>query len=219
VHLEESVEFVDLKRRYVKLNGGHEEPYDYLVSTVPLPIMYRMLKGAPDTLKQAAQGLGAISVLNINIGVDRPEISDQHWIYFPEDHFIFSRIGFPMNFSSSVSPEGASSIYIEITHEPGEPPDLEQAYARSISDLQKCGILRTEDRILTRHVIDIRYAYVVFDRHRQTHLQRLLEYLESLDIFMAGRYGRWDYYSMEDSILSGKTAAEKVLTVCQPQSV
>jgi protoporphyrinogen oxidase len=38
----------------------------------------------------------------------------------------------------------------------------------------------------------------------------MLDYLESRDIFTAGRYGRWDYYSMEDSILSGKSAAERV---------
>jgi protoporphyrinogen oxidase len=218
VYLEEPVTFVDPKKRYVKLMGGHEEPYDYLISTLPLPIMYGMLKDVPDTLNQAAQGLRAISVLNINVGVDRPKISDQHWIYFPENRFIFSRVGFPMNFSRSVSPPDMSSIYIEITHQSGNPPNLEEAYARSISDLQKCGILQPQYRILTRHVIDIRFAYVVFDKHRQAHLQRLLDYLESLNILSAGRYGRWDYYSMEDSILSGKAAAEKILTARQPQA-
>jgi len=52
---------------------------------------------------------------------------------------------------------------------------------------------------------------VVFDQHRQQHLQNLIDYLESRDIFTAGRYGRWDYYSMEDSILGGKAAAEQIL--------
>jgi protoporphyrinogen oxidase len=83
-------------------------------------------------------------------------------------------------------------------------------FERSVRDLQKCGILHDGDRVLTRHVLDIRFAYVVFDEHRQAHLQDLVDYLESRDIFTAGRYGRWDYYSMEDSILSGKSAAEKV---------
>jgi hypothetical protein len=49
---------------------------------------------------------------------------------------------------------------------------------------------------------------VVFDQHRQTHLQNLIDYLASRGVYTAGRYGRWDYFSMEDSILSGKTAAE-----------
>jgi protoporphyrinogen oxidase len=210
VYTNETVEYIDPKKKYVRLASGMEQPYDFLVSTLPIPLAYRMLKDAPDPLKFDAQRLNAISVLNINIGVDRPHISDQHWIYFPEDQYIFSRVGFPMNFSKSVAPGGTSSMYIEITHPANESPDVEEAFERSIRDLQKCGILHRGDRILTRHVLDIKSAYVVFDEHRQAHLQNLIDYLEFRDIYTAGRYGRWDYFSMEDSILSGKTAAEAI---------
>ena len=50
----------------------------------------------------------------------------------------------------------------------------------------------------------------MFDEHRHAHVQNLIDYLESRDIYTAGRYGRWEYFSMEDSILSGKDAAEAV---------
>jgi len=211
VNTGESVVFIDAKKKYVQLASGREEAFDFLISTLPVPLLYQMLTDAPDRLIDAAQKLKAISVLNLNIGIDRPGISDQHWIYFPEDQFVFSRIGFPMNFSSSVAPEGTSSMYIELTHPADEKPNVEEAFERSLADLRKCGILHQSDRILTRHVLDIRYAYVVFDQHRQKHLQSLIDYLESRDIYTAGRYGRWDYYSMEDSILSGKATADQIL--------
>ena len=210
VHTNETVEHIDPKQKYVRLKSGREERYDYLISTLPVPLAYRILKDTPDVLTSDAQKLNAVSVLNINIGVDRPQVSDQHWIYFPEEEFIFSRVGFPKNFSKAAAPEGTSSMYIEITHRPEEKLDIEKAFVRSIADLEKCGILRKGDRIVTRHVIDIKFGYVVFDEHRQRRIQDLIEYLESRDIFTAGRYGRWDYYSMEDSILSGKAAAERV---------
>jgi hypothetical protein len=91
-----------------------------------VPALYGLLKNPPDGLKYAAQKLSAISVLNLNIGIDRPHISDQHWIYFPENQFIFSRIGFPMNFSRAVAPPGTSSMYIEITHAPDKALDVEE---------------------------------------------------------------------------------------------
>lgn len=207
-----SVERIDPKRKVVTLTGGREETYDALISTLPLPVVFRMLEDTSDTLRHDAAGLNALSVLNINIGVDRAGISDQHWIYFPEDRFIFSRVGFPMNFSAAVAPEGTSSIYIEITHPSGSTLNIDEAFDRSIADLQRCGILNPGDRILTRHVLDIEYAYVVFDAHRQAKVGNLIDYLESRDIFAAGRYGRWEYFSMEDSILSGKAAAERVMT-------
>jgi UDP-galactopyranose mutase len=149
-------------------------------------------------------------VLNINLGIDRPNVSDQHWIYYPENQFIFSRVGFPMNFSQAVAPEGTSSMYIEITHPPKQSINVEECVERSVQDLQKCGILRHGDRVLTTHILDIKYAYVVFDENRHAYLPELIGYLESCDIYTAGRYGRWEYFSMEDSILSGKQAAEAV---------
>jgi protoporphyrinogen oxidase len=210
VHMNESVESINPKTKSICMTSGRDETYDFLISTLPLPIAFGMLRDTPDSLVAKARQLHAISVLNINLGIDRPHISDQHWIYFPEDQYVFSRVGFPMNFSKTVAPKGTSSIYIEITHQPGVKLNVEEMFERSIRDLQKCGVLQGSDRVLTRHVLDIKFAYVVFDEHRQAHLQNLVDYLESRDIFTAGRYGRWDYFSMEDSILSGKSAAEKV---------
>jgi UDP-galactopyranose mutase len=219
VRTNESVEYIDPHKKYVRMTSGLEEPYDYLISTLPLPLAFGMLKGTPDRLVDAAQKLQAISVLNINLGINRPNIHDQHWVYFPEDQFIFSRVGFPMNFSASAGPEGASSMYIEITHSPSEKIDVEAAVERSILDLQKCGILHERDEVLTRHILDIKCAYVVFDEHRQAHLQNLIDYLEAQNIYTAGRYGQWDYYSMEDSILSGKKAAESVESAARALSL
>ena len=216
VHLNEMAAYIDPKKKYVRMASGREETYDYLITTLPLPETFRILGRAPDALKDKAAGLRAISILNINIGVDRPNISNQHWIYFPEDQYIFSRVGFPANFSRTLAPELASSIYIEITHQPGEPLNIEEAFDRSIQDLERCGILRKDDRILTRHVLDIPFAYVVFDEHRRACLQMLIDYLDCRNIFTAGRYGRWDYYSMEDSILSGKAAADQIVARMQP---
>ena len=104
----------------------------------------------------------------------------------------------------------AGSTFAQESKSPNEKINIDEALERSIHDLQKCGILRDNDRILTKHSLDIKFAYVVFDEHRQANLGNLVDYLESLDILAAGRYGLWDYYSMEDSILSGKAAADKI---------
>jgi protoporphyrinogen oxidase len=210
VHTGHTLERINVRRKVVRFTNGREEPYDALVSTIPLPLVYRLIEGAPGDLRAAAEALQVISVLNFNIGVARPGISDQHWLYFPEDRFVFSRAGFPMNFSRSVAPEGASSVYIEITYRHGQRPNLEESLERCYAGLRDCGVLLPDDRILTVNTLDIPFAYVVFDRNREKYLASLIQYLESQSIFPAGRYGRWDYFSMEDSILSGKTAAEAI---------
>jgi protoporphyrinogen oxidase len=210
IHTGHTATSIDSRRKQVTFSNGRVETYGQLLSTLPLPLVFDLLEEAPDRLRNAARRLQAISILDINIGVDRPDVSDQHWLYFPERKHVFTRVGFPMNFSEDAGPPGASSLYIEITHKPEAPPPIETAYSEAVESLIECGILRREDRILTRNVIPIPYAYVVFDRHRQTWLPSLVQYLADRDIVVAGRYGDWDYYSMEDTILSGKRAAERI---------
>jgi protoporphyrinogen oxidase len=205
------LESIDPIRRVARFSDGRDERYSCLLSTIPLPDLFEKIRGVPASLRSAARGLKAVSVLNINLGVERPDISDKHWLYFPEGQFVFSRVGFPTNFSKTMAPPDTSSLYIEITHPLERPPDVERAFEQSIDGLEACGILRPDDRILTRQIVDIRYGYVVFDRHRQRCLQRLIDYLDSKNIVTAGRYGKWDYYSMEDSILDGKAAAERIV--------
>jgi protoporphyrinogen oxidase len=210
IHRRHTLQLIDARKKFVRFDNGREEPFDSLVTTTPLPLTYELLADVPDNLRDLSRGLRAVSVLNFNIGIDRPGVSDRHWIYFPEHEYVFSRVGFPTNFSDAVAPPNTSSMYIEITRAADERIDVEAAFERAISDLHRCGILQREDRILTRNVIDIRCAYIVFDQHRQKHLADLIAYLEHRGIYSVGRYGRWDYYSMEDSILSGKSAADAI---------
>jgi protoporphyrinogen oxidase len=208
IHKDHALESIDPGKKFVRFKNGREEAFDRLITTIPLPLTFELLTDAPDELRAAAKKLRAISVLNFNIGVDRPNISNKHWVYYPENEYIFSRIGFPSNFSDTLSPPNTSSIYIEITYGRGQRPNVEAAYEQAIIDLHKCGILQKGDGILTRNMIDIQTAYIIFDQNRLESIEKLIGYLASRDIYTAGRYGKWDYYSMEDSILSGKAAAE-----------
>ncbi len=210
VEFHHALESIDPARSILRFKNGRDEPYDRMVTTLPLPVLVRMIEGVPDRIRAMAEKLRSISVLDINVGIDRPGISDEHWLYFPEKEYVFTRVGFPGNFSDDAVPSGTSSMYIEITRPTGTTPDVEACYERSMSDLVRCGILNDADRVLTRHIIDIEYGYVLFDEHRQKHLGEIIEYLAASNISTCGRYGNWDYYSMEDTILSGKRAAESV---------
>ena len=45
LYLNESVQSVDAKRKFVRLTSGREEKYDFLISTLPLPLVFNMLEG------------------------------------------------------------------------------------------------------------------------------------------------------------------------------
>ena len=75
---------IDTERREVRTAAGAVLRYTDLVSTLPLPRLVQCLVDAPREVREAAAGLRATSVLNVNLGVARPDLTDRHWVYYPE---------------------------------------------------------------------------------------------------------------------------------------
>ena len=172
--------------------------------------MILLIVSAESHLKEAAEGLRWVSVYNLNMGVAREQVSEKHWLYFPEPEFPFYRVGFPMNFSPALGRAGCSSMYVEMSHRPTDHQSLEQLMARARVGLEQVGILRPDDEIVVADVKNLHYAYVYFDRHRARVLPSILAELERRGIYSIGRYGRWEHTSMEDAIGQGKQLAERL---------
>ncbi|MDH4099669.1 MAG: FAD-dependent oxidoreductase, partial [Nitrospirota bacterium] len=205
---------IDPVRRTVHFSDGTTEHYDSLVSTLPLKELFKIIEGVPDALADAVCKLSCTSLLDINIGIAREGAGDgRHWFYIPEPEFPFYRVGFSSNFSRSVAPAGTSTMYIEVAHMPENPLDHQQTLEIVLKDFVKSGMLTPDDNVIATDIVDIPYAYVVYDRHRQKVLPEAFSWLESLSIFSVGRYGAWIYGSMEDAILQGKEVAEKIQRV------
>ncbi|GAG71514.1 unnamed protein product, partial [marine sediment metagenome] len=99
VNLNSEAKKIYLKKKKVEINYENKESYDYLVSTLPLPELIKIIDEVPPDVKKAANNLLNNSIYCVNLGIDRPNITDKHWMYFYEDDFVFHRISFPMNFS------------------------------------------------------------------------------------------------------------------------
>jgi protoporphyrinogen oxidase len=115
-----------------------------------------------------------------------------------------------MNFSPSLGPPGCSSLYVEISHQPAHAVPEAALIQRIRDGLERAGIFRPDDELVVADVKDIRYAYVLFDKHRARALPAILEELARRGIHSIGRYGRWEHTSMEDAIAQGKQLAEQL---------
>lgn len=211
------VQSVDLKNKRVTFTNGHSESYNTLISTIPLDILLKNSKEADNTtLKRAASKLLCNSVLNFNLGINREQLSNKHWIYYPETKYPFYRIGFPHNFSDFMAPPGCSSLYGEFSYlnQPSSQVSsmLEQALA-STKNLFSI----TDQEIISQKIIDIKYAYVIYNAWRDKHVPVILKLLlDSYGVHSIGRYGAWKYSSMQEAVLDGKAVAEKVATYSIP---
>jgi protoporphyrinogen oxidase len=210
VRLNETVAAVDARAREVRLTGGGVVRYERLVSTIPLDHLLRITRGLSSDLPRIGEKLRAVRVLNISLGVDRQGVSGAHWIYFPEKEYSFYRVGFPSNLSEGLAPRGCSSLYVERSLLRDEPFDPEEVTARAVEDLRRTGILWRGDRLVYRRVSVLDPAYVIYDRFRAQNLPAAHRALSEAGIFSAGRFGSWEYSSMEGAIKAGMELAERL---------
>ncbi|SNS35571.1 Protoporphyrinogen oxidase [Noviherbaspirillum humi] len=197
----------------VALADGRRFRYDSLVNTMPLPeLVKRMGDEAPPEVRDAARGLRHVSVRSVNLGIARENITDKHWIYYPEDT-VFHRIFAQGNASPACNPPGGFGLTCEITYSGSKPlpADGQELIARCIADCIRVGLLRPEDEVLTAHQVDMPYAYVIHDHERTRRVALIRDWLIEQDILLAGRFGEWAYYNADHAFLAGKRAAEALL--------
>ncbi len=201
------LESIDLKKKTVTLSGGESLPYESLVLTLPLSHAAKMLVDAPPAVRAAAALLRAVSVTVVELGVDDIGGAPFHWAYFPEREFPFYRVGSPSQVNPLLAPPGCRSFAVEFAHR--GPINTEACIAQSIAGLARCGLLDAK-RVRMARARTIEAAYVLFDQNHAQARACVLDHFAAHGVQVAGRYGRWEYSSMEDALLTGRAAARAV---------
>lgn len=211
MHTEFCVNRIDLKKKVVYFTNGHSERYESLINTMPLDTFLHLAKETSSTnLKRALNHLKCNSVVNFNLGINKPNISDKHWVYFPETTYPFYRIGFSHNFAESMAPAGCSSLYGEFAHIGKSNEWIAQTLSTSLAQTKEwLGIDDTD--IIAQKILHISHAYVIYDAWRDRNLPKLHAKLAELDVHSVGRYGAWKYSSMQEAVLDGKSIAEALI--------
>lgn len=182
---------------------GKRISYDLLICTFPLPELFKVLHPFPAKFSHLLPFFYANSILCYNIGIKGDNWKGVHWTYFPEEDFIFFRVGFYSHIAPLMAPPKCSSIYVEVALHSRERDIGENLEKRVVEDLIKAGILRNKGDIEVIRPVYISSAYPIF-LGRRKELDSFKQWLQERGILPAGRYGAWKYYSMEDCIKEGK---------------
>ncbi len=192
---------VDLEAHKLGFDDGSEVEYERVLSTLPLTLMQE-LSGLQST--EPADPYSSVLVLNIG-GVKGARCPDDHWLYIPDSRTGFHRVGFYSNVDTSFVPDARDdrvSIYVESAYPSGEKPD-EAEIARickaTVQELCELEFL-SEAEVVDPTWIDVAYTWSWPGSRWKP---EMLAQLEAQDIFMVGRYGRWIFQGIADSIRDG----------------
>lgn len=209
---------IDPRARELTFRGGERADYGRLISSIPLPKLVPLIKGAPADVLEQASRLACSQCAVVNIGISREVEIKPQWSYFYDEDIPFARVSHRRNLSPHSLPPGTTAyqceIYFSDKYRPltGRPEDwIEPA----VDGLIKAGLVADRSEVIHKSVLWIPYGNIIFDHDRPKAVETVHGYLDDLGIAYCGRFGDWGYIWTDQAFLSGERAARTTLKAAE----
>lgn len=192
--------------------GGEYEllACDLLVSSIPIHALSDLL-GVGDAAADAS--LRSRQLLLVYLVIDEDQVLDDHWVFFPEREFPFSRLFEQKAMNPELGPKGKTVLCCDLTCNLDD--DLwkssdEDLAKRCLRAVESVGVT-TEDRLSGSFVKRFRDFYPVYSIDYR---ERLAERYGSLRVFdnviPTGRLGMFNYNNSDHCLDMGRFIARGV---------
>lgn len=163
-----------------------------IISTIPIPELFKAFAGVPALVAQAVSKLDHNSITAIFCEQPKAQQASWSWLYLPGSDLPAHRIVYQGSLAQNNCPPGRFAATYEITGI--HPPER-------VIEPFKSDDLPAELRALD--IIDFeytQYAYPVFHLDYLTDIQLIQDWLNDHDIMSCGRFAEWKYLNMDDCI-------------------
>jgi protoporphyrinogen oxidase len=178
---------------------GHSrvDEFDCLVSSLPISYVSSLM-GLETSLRFRSAKLTYLLV-------NKPRVSDNHWFYFADGHYIINRVAEPKNFAVGPVPVDKTVLCCEVTEVDRWSLD------RVVGELESAGLLNRAD-VIDSKVIDIRNAYPIYDLSHDTQMARVEEFFSTHpNIFHVGRHAQFAHKDVDEIFDEAKHVAGRVV--------
>jgi protoporphyrinogen oxidase len=207
IFLNSPVTALDLDAKQVTFEDGSTLRFNQLINTMALPKFVDATANVPEPVRAARGLLRATETVYLNAGIKGALKQPDHWIYVPEEEWPMYRVGSFSNAIPGMAPEGCASLYIELADRETPP---EQLIPRVTEGLVAMGLIDSADQVLFMHPRRIPNGYVIYDFNYHAARDTVHAWLAEQGVQSIGRYGDWNYSSMEDALIDGRRAAHRL---------
>jgi protoporphyrinogen oxidase len=213
VELGQQVIRVDPIEKTATTDSGLVVRWHRLASTMPLPVLVRIVEGVPNDMVALADCLEFMSLNLLLLLVGRSLPNAPQRIYVADPNVPPHKIAFNHSSSDSLRARPVHAIMAEISYSDEKPLPEADALERGTTEfLVRAGLLDSvEDVVWTAHM-DVTYAYPVYTHERRAIARQIREFLEPLGIHTLGRFGEWEYANSDQCIKRGMELAAELRT-------
>jgi protoporphyrinogen oxidase len=200
---------------YEREGQAHVLVADKLISTIPPASFFEIFRPQPDDkFMQMVKSFNFRAIILLYIILDKPDVSDDTWLYFPDPDMFINRGYEPKNFYEGTCPPDRSAICLEVTCDAGDEiwrMSDKDIYDKAMKDIDKTGLFKRED-VRSYATKRIPQAYPVYDLAHRIKLNKMIEYLKDHpDILFTGRNGLFVYNNSDHSIDMGARIAKYII--------
>ena len=218
VHLHSAVRRINHHDHHVdglEMVDGRIEPFDHVISTMPLTLLVRGLGDLPPEVEQGVDQLRFRNTVLVYLNVDSTELFKDQWLYVHSPELGTGRVTNFRNWVPDLYGDAMTSIlaleYWCYDEDPLWRESDEKLIERASQEIRTTGLIGSAN-ILAGHVHRIRRCYPVYSAGYKKHLQPVIDHVKQFDnLQVIGRYGSFKYNNQDHSILMGVLAAENVL--------
>lgn len=199
------IQSIDVLNKKLKLGDGSVFDYSRLINTMPLPEMIQRTINAPESVRNAAGMLNWTNITICNVSVKGLEIG-YNWVYVPESQYPFFRFGNYSKVAPDLTRPEIHNLYIEFSG--GKNFSMIPPLDEILGYLKEMKAVSSSGEIIDNLTLPVKYAYIIYDKHRDDAVKTIQEWLISNEVYSVGRFGNWEYSSMEDAFIHGRKTAE-----------
>jgi len=188
---------------------------DVIISTIPLHDCYDYLDRDEPEVKEKLESLKYMDIIFVYLLIDKEQVSNDHWLYFPDEDIIFNRSVEFTTWSKKMSPEGKTALCLDITCFEGDETweTANQTLVKECIDSSvKVGLIQDDD-VFDSLVIRVKDAYPFYDLDYKDKLLKIVNFIEGKNVVRClGRTGVFRYNNSDGSIEMGIELAKKFIS-------
>lgn len=198
----------------IMINDSEEKYVNHLVSSLPLDVFMKILNPAPPKqILEISKTIKYRNLILIVLFLDKPKVNNNGSMYFPSQEYLFTRIYEPKNRSEYMSPNGKTSLVIEIPCQNTDAiwkQDKEDILNKILPQLLDIGFFNMEE-IINSQMAKIKRAYPILDMDYDNRINPIFKYLSQFEnLSINGRNGKYEYNHIHDHLIDGCLIVEKL---------
>ena len=188
---------------------------DILINTSLLSEFISNISSVTENTLKSAEKLKFNDLILFFIALNKKRVTDDNWLFFPEEKYPFNRLFEQKGFSAYMIPQNETVLCVELTcsstkdkiwnYTDKELKDL------VVPHLEECGLISVSEikNVFSRR---LKNTYPIYETGYTENLNSSLAFLDNLNnTFSIGRLGLFNYVGMMDSIDMGFRTSEFII--------